>query len=1127
MMRISRRLCWTALSVVLVSVVGVPRALGQKAAVASRVVKEVDDRVVTTLKGNVHPLTRVHTDIGAVPDSQPMQRMLLLLQRSTMQELALQQLLDAQQTKSSPNFHAWLTPEQFGAQFGPSDADVQVVTDWLTRQGFAVSKVVAGRTVVEFNGTVGQVKNAFHTEIHRFTANGEEHFANVNDPAIPEALAPVVAGVVALHNFPKEKQVRPLGTFRRNKATGEVTPLFTFTGGTSCGSTTAPCFAVGPGDFNVIYNVPAGADGSGQSIAVVGQSNIDIADVQKFRSLFNLPANDPQIIVNGPDPGLLGPSSTNDEGESILDVEWAGAIAPKATIYFVTSQSTQSNPNQVSAGIDLSALYIVDSNLAGVMSESYGSCEAGLGAVGNQFYNTLWQQAAAQGITVVISSGDNGSAGCDPNGKVNANAASQGLAVSGLSSTIYNVSVGGTDFDSSTTAANTTYWNTTTGTVTSALKYMPETTWDDSTCAINFPTACNSVDPNGFDVVAGSGGASNCATGSGTSCTGYAKPSYQVGITPGTTGLTTRLQPDVSFFSSNGQNNVSFVVCEADANPNGVSCDLNSPYNDFTLVGGTSAATPTFAGIMALINQKTGQRQGNANYVLYGLAAKDSNYTSGKCNASVGNTPMSTCVFNDVTKGNNSVACVAGSPNCSNSTASGFGVEIFQNANTAAYAAVPGYDLATGLGSINVTNLLNSWSSFSRTATTTTLSNASGATSVSGQNFSVKISVVPSAAAGDVSLIATTPTGTAGFGPFTLSGGAVTATTNLLPPGTTQVVGYYAGDATHAASTSAPLAVAVSGANMASTTTLSFVTYDSSNHPVLNSSGNVAYGSPYILQVTVKGGSDCATGLTGSGTTPSIPCPTGTVAFFNGGNPLNDFPNAGTANATNVAKLNNLGIAEDQPIQLVPGNYSITAAYTSGDSNYQSSNSNTLSVTITKAATTAALASSLSSFVKGTMVTLTVTISSGSNSLQGPTGTVQFTNGSANLGAAVTCTPKSANPNTNAGASCTATLTTAISALYPPPQGKPGTPTIPWRPLAILALGMVLCVAGMRWMPKRRRHVYAYAGLLAFALLAVTIAGCGGGSSGGGGSNTRTIGASYTGDSNYAASTATTTVTVQ
>ena len=233
-----------------------------------------------------------------------MKRMLLLLRKSPEQELALGQLMDEQQTRGTASYHAWLTPQQFGAQFGPADADMQAVTEWLTWQGFQVTKVAAGRTVIEFSGNVAQVRNAFHTEIHRYAVKGEEHFANASDPAIPAALTPVVKGVVALHNFRSRTAIHRVGTFRRNATTGQVSPLFTFN------DVNGTFYAMGPGDFATIYNVPATATGSGQSIAIVGRSNINIQDVRDFRSIFGLPANDPQIILNGPDPGLV----SGDEG---------------------------------------------------------------------------------------------------------------------------------------------------------------------------------------------------------------------------------------------------------------------------------------------------------------------------------------------------------------------------------------------------------------------------------------------------------------------------------------------------------------------------------------------------------------------------------------------------------------------------------------------------------------------------------------------------------------------------------------------------------------------------------------------------------------------------------------------
>src|SRR5215469_6267458 len=545
-MKTAIQFCWMVLCAAVLVLAGGPGAKAQKAEVASRIVQVVDDTKTVRLEGNVHPQAKPANDQGAVPDSQSMTRMLLLLQRGTEQEMALRQLIDAQQTNGSKSYHAWLTPAEFGRQFGPSDADVQAVTDWLTKQGFQVSKVAAGRTVVEFSGTAGQVRNAFHAEIHRYIVKGEEHFANASEPAIPVALVPVVAGVVSLHNFPRLSQSHLVGQFQRDMATGQLKPLFTFTaGGTQL-------FGVGPADFAKIYNIPSSATGAGQSIAIVGQSNINIQDVRDFRSMFGLAANDPQIILNGPDPGIIGPNtSTNDEVEALLDIQWSGAVAPQAQIILVTSQTPLTT---ASMGVDLSALYIVDNNVAPVMSDSYGTCEAALGTSGNAFYSGLWEQASAEGITVSVAAGDNGSAECDPN----QNAATSGLAVDGVASTPFNVAVGGTDFDDFTNP--TTFWSTTNAASTqrSALGYIPETPWNNSTCAANYlanPTAapCTSVDSSGLDLHAGGGGASNCATSTTTTCTaGYPKPAFQTALTPAD-GV--RDTPDVSLFASDGFNN--------------------------------------------------------------------------------------------------------------------------------------------------------------------------------------------------------------------------------------------------------------------------------------------------------------------------------------------------------------------------------------------------------------------------------------------------------------------------------------------------------------------------------------------------------------------------------------------
>jgi hypothetical protein len=1144
----------TAMGVVLaalsLALIAAPAVQAQTHPVPSRVSAQVDDTRTVQLKGNIHPMARPEFDQGAVADSQPMTRMLLTLQRSAEQETALQQLMDAQQTKGTASYHAWLTPAQFGQQFGPSDADVQAVTDWLTRQGFQVAKLAAGRTAIEFNGTAGQVRNAFHTEIHKFSVNGEVHIANVSEPAIPAALAPVVKGVAALNTFPRRAHLHNKGVYRWQRDTGQIKPLFTF-------GTNPVNFAMTPADFAKIYNIPAGADGTGQTIAVIGQSNINVQDVIDFRNLFGLPQNFTQannVIVNGPDPGLQ--LTTGDEGESVLDVEWAGAVAPNATILLVTSTSTLSNPAQVSAGIDLSAIYAVDNNLASVISESYGACEPSLGAAGNQFYNALWEQAAAQGITVVVSAGDSGSAGCDPDPSgTSPNAAVDGLAVSGIASTPFNVAVGGTDFDASaeTTPPNQ-YWSTTNGpTFGSALKYIPETTWDDSLCALNYPAACNTVDPQGGDLAAASGGPSNCAIFSGSNCSkGYPIPAYQVGVNK--LFPTVRTIPDVSLFASNGNNGVAVIVCQADDpnNQNGASCSLNSPFSDFSLVGGTSAATPPFGAIVALLNQAAGgQRQGNVNFGLYSLAAGDTNYTGGSCNSSLPATPNSACIFNDVTKGNIGVACVKGSTsNVDGSTTwcqgsgTNFGVTVANN--SVAYGAGPEYDVATGLGSVNVTNLLAAWTTkFVRSATTTAISGATGGTP-SGTNFSATVTVTPTGATGDVSLTALDGTGNVlgSFGPFTLSGGTVMASTTLLPPGTASVTATYGGDATHAGSTSLPFALAasVTGAGLQSKTVLGWSSQNPNgtfNTPTTGNQ-NFPYGTPvgYILSIAVSAANGNPCGFGAPRTTPvtAVPCPTGTITLTScspvvtpctNGAPQKDFPNGPVNFATNVAKLNNNGLAEDQPINLNVGSYGIVATY-AGDPNFSASTSNTLSVTLTKATTSTTVASSL-----GTITTppATVTLSAAvatSSFGDAPCGTadggtVAFTVGGTPVTGTVTYTAIA--PTASAGASCTATISTSIASLIPPGARHP-RPTVPLLPILIALLSVVFFALGWRWMPETKRRAYAYAGLLAFALLAVSIAGCGGGGGGTTGRNV-TVSATYAGNVNYKTSAGSTTILVQ
>ncbi len=1035
--------------------------------VRPRITARVDEGRLTVLRGNTHPLARAENDRGAVPDSQPMHRILLLLQRGLDQEAALKQLLDQQQSKAFPNYHQWFTPQQFGQQFGPADADIQAVTDWLRSHGFQVAKVSTGRTLVEFSGTAGQVRNAFHTEIHRYLVNGEQYFANNSDPQIPAALTPVVAGPVSLHNFPKKAQNRTVGVFRKTTATGRVTPLYTFSG-PLCGTT--DCNAVGPGDFAAIYNVQKlwspgingqAIDGTGQTIAIVGDSEICTAsspdfsdptmcngmdDVKQFRTLFGLPTtNLPNVILDGPDPYL-----NSDETEGDLDVEWSGAVAKNATIDFVIAESTEA-----SAGTDLAAEYIVDNNLAPVMSESFSACEPNLGNGGNQFEATLWEQAAAQGITVIVSSGDNGSADCDDPNTQNA-AFNFGPAVNGIASTPFNVAAGGTDFDitlPSPGSYQSTYWgatNTTVGGIAdvSALSYIPETTWNDS-CAQSFTGAVTGCSPPSslglLNIVAGSGGQSEF----------YTKPSWQT-VASGS-GLNagndlTRDLPDISLFSADGFiSNSFYIICEADLNPGGVPCDLNTPYFDFVGVGGTSSAAPTFAGMMALVNQEMTilhqtnsqipTRQGNANYVLYHLATNQSGLS---CGSSAG--PNSACTFNDVTKGNNSVPCVGGSPGCSNTTNSAtYGVlETVNSSNvptgTAAFNAGTGLDLATGLGSINALNLVTNWGpavgAFTPTTPTLCLSltqtasaSCAGPISIThGTKVYVNITVngthsgtpIPvtetSTIAEDVSLIGTFPGGnpscnvpgcnTGGVDRFTLSNSNINSdiypltngsfssatTSNLnyttsLTGGTYDVVAHYAGDGTFGASDSTP-PISVTVNPEGSTAFVSvFTLLANGNVPQTTSA---SYGDLNLIRVDVQG------------TTSGQESATGTVTLTDNGAAIVN-PTGGT---TPLFSLNTEGYLEDQTSFLAVGSHSFQAKY-NGDASYSPTSSSPVAFTVTQAPTTTTVTPSVNPVKANTNFTLTAIVDtqsaanpSGGSSGLPPTGMVTFSSGTTQLGTA-------------------------------------------------------------------------------------------------------------------------------
>src|SRR5580658_5677015 len=790
----------------------------------------IDDSSLVVLSGNRHPLATSANDRGEVASDLQMERMLLVLTRAAAGEAALESLLARQQDKSSRDFHAWLSPAQFGSQFGASPSDLQKLTSWLESHGFRVNHVGKSGMTIEFSGTAGQVQEAFHTPIHSYIANGEKHYANASDPQIPAALAPVVAGIDTLHDFRKKPAIHVLGEANRVANTSLWQPEFTFS------SAAGLEHFLAPGDFSIIYNTAPlyqdGINGTGQSVAIVARSNINLSDAQIFRIAFGLPVNDPQIILDGPDPGnLLG----DEETEADLDVEWSGAIAPMATIKFVVSASTNSTD-----GVDLSSLYIVDNNLAPVLSVSFGQCEQNLGQTENAFYNNLWEQAAAQGITAVISSGDNGPAGCDSDDQTTP--ATQGLAVNGLASTPFNIAVGGTQFDEN--GADSTYWSATNGPdQSSALGYIPENVWNES-CAD--PNVCGVA-----SLFASSGGASTL----------YSKPSWQVG--PGVPNDGKRDLPDVSLDAAAGHD--AYLLCQ-----DGIcTTNANGQLVNAELVGGTSAAAPTFAAIMALIAQKTNSRQGQANFVLYPLAAGQN---AANCNSS--SPPQAQCIFNDITVGNNNVPGQVGNP------------------------ATAGYDLATGWGSVNAANLAANWQNITFRSTVTTLK-LSSTNLTHGQPVTASVTVAPGVGAGtptgDVSLLAA---GSEGVNLGNLGNGTVSGSVRTLPGGMYSVTASYGGDAAFGGSISTGVPITI---NPEASST-AFSAFLAGQTGTQSSPVNTTYGGFLDLEVSVAGASQNGT-------------PTGTLTF-------SDTFNGNTSTLLSVS-LNSRGNALVQETKLALGNHTL------------------------------------------------------------------------------------------------------------------------------------------------------------------------------------------------------------
>ena len=900
----------------------------------SRVRGAIIDSQVVTLKGHVHPLAKAQFDKGVVPDGTAAEHVILMLQRSPQQEAAAAVLLDQLHNRNSPMFHQWLTAEEFGANFGPTTGDIGKLTAWLQQKGFKIEDVPPGRTHITISGTAGQMRQAFGAEFHNLNVNGEHHVAVLKDPTIPAALAPIVRGFRQLHDWGPKPNLVGQSVHKKDQTTGawekimgpKSVPEFTFS---YSGYTN---WDVSPQDWYTIYNAnpvyTAGVTGAGVTIAVLEETEVvNQSDIASFRSAFGLPAypGTPDGVlggvnwVYGPGNGCTAPpqpTSVGEEGEALLDTEWAGAIAPNAIVDFVACNSTGSGIGTY--GTDLAAAYVANYLFSTVSatSLSYGECEISAGSSGVTFYANTWQQMAAEGITATVSAGDAGSAGCDQNAAYQAT----NLSTNAMSSSPYNISAGGTDFSDSYQVAGATpsaYWSATNGTSnSSALSYIPEISWGSYCANPLFASYLQAVGYTGFgttytpEYICNSPyGASYLpvAGGSGGISQYNAIPSWQsvYGVGAGTVSSTNRNEPDISFFASAGWWSHAVMYCQSDA---GFPCTYtNSQDAYYQSAGGTSFVAPAITGMMGLINQKYG-RQGVANYTLYNLAAQEygpqgtasgsiANCSGSALGAGVG----STCIFNDVA---NDTPCLAGTAMCgtANTGFSGTGPgsgalnatsissDIVQackyslvtncyralstdtyglsavgnNTSTPAYRTAQGYDLATGLGSVNVSNLVNNWTNVSSGfATTTTLVAAPTALSISTPSTVLTATVVATGRGGAVAatglvnfylgstggtLLGTgtlTPTCTGAPGSGSCSASAsLTLNGDVLPDGSDNIIAYFPGDgANDAPSTSPAVAVSVTrssqsitfpnpGTQLAGTASLNLTATASSGLPV-------------------------------------------------------------------------------------------------------------------------------------------------------------------------------------------------------------------------------------------------------------------------------------------------------
>jgi Pro-kumamolisin, activation domain/Bacterial Ig-like domain (group 3) len=1038
----------------------------------NRIVQAIENGKVLALPGTVHPLAQARYDQGPVDGSMKLQGMSLDIAPSASQKAALAALLKAQQDPSSPSYHQWLTPQQYGAEFGLTQADISKVTVWLQSQGFTVDKVSESRNAIWFSGTAALAEAAFHTQIHKYLVDGEMHFANAAAVSVPSALADSVIRVGGLNDFKlKQQLVRPV---KANK--NGVSPQFT--------SGLSGNHYIQPGDFAIIYDMnplySAKFTGSGVTIGVIGQTDIVMADITDFRNAASptLPAYGSAggptftnfLIPTSADPGL----SPSDIGEADLDLEWSGGVGTNANIIYVNSTNVFD-----------SLFYAIENQINSltipILTMSYAGCEAAFTAADISTAESAFQEASAQGQTIINSSGDSGAAACDDQ-SATVTTAVQGLAVNYPTSSPEVTGLGGSEFMGDGTAENPqtgsgTYWsaNGSNDLVTSAKSYIPEMAWNDTTFDI----------ANGGGLSAGGGGVSIL----------FAKPTWQAGV-PGIPADGHRDVPDVSIDASADHDGYLFcteVVLESSSTGGATpSCTNGFRISDpgfsddqgLSIVGGTSVSAPAFAGMLATIEQKLGTALGNIDPDLYTLASNSTTYAS---------------AFHDITVGNNIVPCTAGTP------ASAPAATQCPGSGQFGYSASTGYDQATGLGSVDGNNLATAFSTLAVTPGTTTTVTFSPSPVVVGAAVTLTATVAANSGTATPGGSVVFTVDGAAMAPVTLTAGVATAMTSFSTGGIHTIVAAYTpgtGDNFFASTGSTTIDVFATGSI---TTTTSVA---------LNPSTTVAIGSSLVITATVM-----SNPLTGT-----LP---GTVNFFAGTNlttPLNASPVAISPGATGTGTAAYTVSNVQTSLGFVVGSTTITAHYT-GTSAYAAS-TGTATITVTNPTITMTVANmTISGPSPGNTGTSAIAVTS----MGGYAGTVNLTATAATLNASYMITPTAVTIASGATGMASISIQTVAASIKEGVGGnlKHSTPTSNSRAIAgaAAAFGCIFLLGIPGFRKKRWPMLTA---LLLLGALSAGLGCGGGGPSGASPAGTYTVTVTATDSVNNAVTVSTNfTVTIQ